>query len=71
METSILYCIKDPIPFLIIGGTSGIGKTSMLDYILKNYSHFFEQPISYTSREKRDDADRYIFVSHRPELSVY
>jgi len=63
METSILFCIKDPIPFIIIGGTSGIGKTSILDFILDRYPDFFEQPISYTSREKRDEKDRYVFVS--------
>lgn len=63
METSILFCIKDPIPFIIIGGTSGIGKTSILDFLLNKYPDFFEQPISYTSRKKRSDNDRYVFVS--------
>lgn len=70
METSILFCIKDPIPFIVIGGTSGIGKTSILDFLLNKYSDFFEQPVSYTSRERRNETDRYIFVSKDEMISL-
>lgn len=70
METSILYCIKDPIPFVVVGGTSGIGKTSILDFLLDKYGNYFEQPISYTSRHKRDDSDRYIFVTKEEMIDL-
>lgn len=59
---SFLYCIKDPTPFILIGGVSGVGKTTIIDYLLERYSNFFAQPISYTTREKRHDNERYEFV---------
>lgn len=70
METSILFCIKDPIPFVVIGGTSGIGKTSILDFLLDKYADYFEQPASYTSRPKRDESDRYIFVTKEEMINL-
>lgn len=60
---SILSYIKDPIPFIIIGGISGIGKTSIIDHLLNECSTVFAQPKSYTTRERRNENDRYDFIS--------
>lgn len=68
--TSILSCIKDPTPFLLIGGISGIGKTTLIDFLLSTYPDYFEQPLSYTSRPRRDESERYIFVTKEEILEL-
>ncbi|MFA6245588.1 MAG: methyltransferase domain-containing protein [Mucilaginibacter sp.] len=71
METSILYYIKDPIPFVMLGGMSGVGKTTLIDELISAYPDFFAQPISFTSRAKRNDYDRYIFIDAGSLISMY
>jgi len=60
---SFLFYIKDPIPLVLVGGVSGIGKTSIIDVLLSEYGDFFHQPRSYTSRPPRHQQERYIFVT--------
>lgn len=66
-----LSYIKDPIPLLLIGGISGIGKTSIIDSLLDQFSEHFQQPLSYTSRKRRSDTDRYIFTSKDEIIKLY
>ncbi|MBA5248667.1 MAG: methyltransferase domain-containing protein [Gammaproteobacteria bacterium] len=68
---SFLYCIKDPVPFIMLGGVSAIGKTTIVDYLLSNYKELFEQPISYTTRKKRNNNERYKFISKEQIISLY
>jgi guanylate kinase/SAM-dependent methyltransferase len=60
---SILSYIKNPIPFILISGPSGIGKTTLIENLLIENPDYFEVPLSYTSRKKRNDTDRYVFVT--------
>lgn len=60
---SFLSYIRDPIPLVLVGGVSGIGKTSIIDALLSDYGNFFQQPRSYTSRSPRHQQERYIFVT--------
>ena len=66
-----IYPTLRPIPFIIIGGLSGIGKTSIIDYLLNAYPKFFAQPESYTSRAQRGEHDRYAFVSKGKMRTLY
>jgi guanylate kinase/SAM-dependent methyltransferase len=68
---SILYYIKDPIPFLMIGGQSGVGKTSIIDYLVTSIPNHFQVPLSYTTREKRDKSDRYTFISTEEIIGMH
>ena len=68
---SSLFYINDPIPFVMIGGKSGSGKTSLIDILLSDFPNHFEQPKSYTSRPKRNENDRYTFVSKEEMINMY
>lgn len=68
---SFLYSIKDPTPLVLIGGISGIGKTSIINFLLEKYSEVFCQPKSYTSRKIRGDNDRYIFKEKEEIKAMY
>lgn len=68
---SFLSYISDPIPLVLIGGISGVGKTAVLDSLLLQFPNHFQQPISYTSRQKRSSADRYMFVSEVELVALF
>jgi guanylate kinase/SAM-dependent methyltransferase len=63
METSISYYIRDPVPFVVLGGLSGVGKTSLIEALFEAFPSVFEQPLSYTTRPRRYENDRYLFIS--------
>ena len=56
---------------ILIAGESGIGKTTLIDWLLKNYESYFEQPICYTSRRQRNQNERYTFVKKEQLLEAY
>lgn len=60
---STLSYIKGHKPFILIGGCSGIGKTSIIDALISDYPSIFEQPKSLTSRTKRIEDERYEFTT--------
>lgn len=66
-----LSFIKDPTPLLLIGGMSGVGKTSIIDILLNQFPNYFQQPLSYTSRKSRDSTERYIFTSKEQIVDFY
>lgn len=68
---SFLYSIKDPTPLILIGGISGVGKTSIINCLLADYPNLFSQPKSYTSRVKRSDNERYIFKEKKEITEMY
>lgn len=68
---STLFCIKDPTPLVLIGGLSGVGKTSIIDFLLEHFGQFFSQPKSYTSRKKRNSSERYHFSNKSSIIKMY
>lgn len=58
-----------PIPFVLVSGRSGAGKTTLIENI---YNHGFRRPVSYTTRKKRSNKDEeYIFVTKAEILELY
>lgn len=51
--------------FVAIGGKSGIGKTTLINSLIAVYPNIFKRPISYTTRQRREDENKseYIFIS--------
>ena len=39
---------------VMVGGRSGVGKTSIIDFLVKNQGERYARPLSYTSRLKRN-----------------
>lgn len=58
---------------LLIGGKSGVGKTSLVNQLIKNYPKTFQRPISYTSRKKRSNENdkEYHFCDEKEIISMY
>jgi len=54
-----------PCPLVAVGGPSGIGKTSAINYLVRRYPNEYARPLSYTSRAPRPDEDgrEYLHVS--------
>lgn len=50
---------------VLVGGPSGMGKTTLISDLITRYPEYFERPISYTTRPKRttEDNSEYEFVS--------
>ncbi|KAI6656705.1 hypothetical protein LOD99_16009 [Oopsacas minuta] len=51
---------------LVISGPSGVGKSTLLQRLLKEYPGQFEFSVSHTTRQKRDkeiDGKHYHFIS--------
>lgn len=50
-------------PLIMVGGKSGVGKTSIIDFLINNWETLYERPISYTSRKKRTEekSKEYVF----------
>lgn len=48
---------------VLIGGQSGIGKTTLITNLLTCYPSIFKQPLSVTSRRPRSNEERYDFKS--------
>ena len=52
---------------LIVVGPSGVGKRTLIDFVLAEYGDIFDRKRSYTTRAKRGDNEKavenYIFVS--------
>ena len=59
--------------FVAVGGRSGVGKTTLVNQLLKMYPMRFKRPLSYTTREKRmgENENEYCFVSHSKMLTLY
>lgn len=57
---------------LLVGGMSGIGKTTIINELIEMYD-MYERPISYTTRSRRnDESDReYKFCSEEQMLDAY
>lgn len=51
--------------FVVIGGRSGVGKTTLIKNLMVLYPNTFKRPISYTTRARRNGEDKseYIFIS--------
>ena len=50
---------------VMVGGRSGVGKTSIIDFLVKNQGERYARPLSYTSRLKRngEGCEEYNFIS--------
>lgn len=50
---------------IMVGGRSGVGKTSLINTLLRCYPEIYERPISYTSRNYRsgENQNEYVFSS--------
>ena len=48
---------------VMVGGKSGVGKTTLVNGIIKAFPGLFDRPISYTTRKQREneDSSEYIF----------
>lgn len=57
---------------IIIGGPSGIGKTSIVNSIVERWPNRYKQPLTYTSRPKRqaEDHERYEYLTKKEILSL-
>lgn len=57
---------------ILVGGASGVGKTSLIDKLINKFPNEFCRPISFTSRTPRDvnDSSEYIFKSKNEMLSM-
>lgn len=49
---------------VMVGGRSGVGKTSIIDFLVKNQGERYARPLSYTSRLKRngEGCEEYNFM---------
>jgi len=58
---------------VMVGGKSGVGKTTLVNGIIKAFPGLFDRPISYTTRKQREneDSSEYIFTSHDEMDSLY
>ncbi|MBQ8292925.1 MAG: methyltransferase domain-containing protein [Bacilli bacterium] len=56
---------------ILVGGSSGSGKTLLINHIIENYNNYV-RPISYTTREKRKDENNneYVFIS-KEQFSIF
>ena len=59
-----------PVPILV-GGPSGVGKSSIIENIVSNYKSFI-RPVSFTTREKRplENEDEYNFITDEEYLKL-
>jgi len=59
--------------FLLVGGQSGAGKTSLINALIAQFPQVYERPISYTTRHRRTDeaSDEYIFICRDEMLSLF
>ncbi|MDO8272423.1 MAG: hypothetical protein Q7U82_10990 [Gammaproteobacteria bacterium] len=62
--------LKKPV-FVLISGSSGVGKTTLISYLLDSHPQTFQQPLSYTSRPRRDQEERYEFVDEATIQSLF
>lgn len=65
--------MKPLAPLLVlVGGQSGVGKTTIINFLVEKYPGLISRPTSYTSRESRgvEDSKEYLFTTkeHLSEL---
>ena len=57
---------------VMVGGRSGVGKTSIIDFLVKNQGERYARPLSYTSRLKRngEGCEEYNFISEEKMILI-
>lgn len=67
----ILSYIKQYPQLILIAGESGIGKTTLIDSLIEREKESFSQPLSFTSRQKRNENERYCFIGKGEIVAAY
>ena len=58
---------------LIVVGPSGVGKSTLIDEVLKKYGDIFERKISFTTRNKKEiekGGHNYYFITKEEFMRV-
>lgn len=64
---------NERIMMMMVGGRSGVGKTTLINTLIKLMPEIYKRPVSYTSRKKRDNENNgeYVFCDENTIISLY